>query len=122
MRRVAQLSGIFLLAVVLTSCASYPKNLIRTGAVIETTAVILTDTGALFDRLHSEGKITDSEYKAWAEFVPKAQVGLNAARTAWDVLRKNPSVESPKLQEIFDIVQGLATEGARFYEDAVNRL
>ena len=122
MRRVAQLSGILLLVVILASCASYPKNLIRTGAVIETTATILLDTGQMFDRLHAEGKITDSEYKAWADFVPKAQVGLNAARTAWDVLRKNPSVESPKLDEIFDIVQGLAEEGAKFYEDAVNRL
>ena len=122
MRRFVNISGILLLAVILSACASYPKNLIRTGAVIETTAVILLDTGALFDRLHSEGKITDSEYKAWADFVPKAQVGLNAARTAWDVLRRNPSVESPKLQEIFDVVEGLATEGAKFYEDAVNRL
>jgi len=65
----------------LYSCST--KSYLISGEILDAVGKQFVVTGLLYDRLHTQGFVTDAQYRSWATFAHKFKLGYEPAVKAW---------------------------------------
>lgn len=109
--RASNLHFIWLTAALLTACAVKPDPVVVSGEALVAAADVFVLTAKMMDDLHTQGTITDDQYKEWAVFGRRFQALYPAVVEAWSVARTHgdPALEQAMLEHASNLVFELYT-------------
>ncbi|MFQ5701484.1 MAG: hypothetical protein ACE5HU_06550 [Acidobacteriota bacterium] len=113
------------MAILLTSCAGYGKQLGGLGGTIATTNNTVVDVGESFDDLKAKNQIKATVYNEWVDFVRDYKKGEKLAastyRTLKEDFKKNPDVEQwDALNRAIEIIEALSKTAFDWYDQMLN--
>ena len=105
----------------LVGCAG--NQLALSGAAVDAMGRTFITTANLYNALHTAGKITDDEYRAFAVFAKQFKVIYPVAVDTWQAIESNPELAEDKQTEtLTDQILKLKQQLIEYYSFSLGKL